>query len=155
MVLCPRVGKCTCSTLYEQNNPVGIQFLRAYTGVGLAETQTPGMLRKPGDLPYVCPRPKKFKRHATLDTLHGSRPNLRHRGLDGRIVPTPSGLSDKGASTKRHARRRKKMTNIREKLTNILVVYYMLPTTQLAKMIVDPKFVELTADVLETFFYKS
>ena len=31
----------------------------------------------------------------------------------------------------------------------------MLPTTQLAKMIVDPKFVELTADVLETFFYKS
>ena len=45
---------------------------------------------------------KKFKRLATRDTLHGSRPNLRHRGLDGRIVPPtpPSELSDKGASTK-------------------------------------------------------
>ena len=51
MVLCAKVGKCTCSTLYEQKNPVGIQILRAYMGIGDAETQTPGMLRKPGDLP--------------------------------------------------------------------------------------------------------
>ena len=110
-MLCAKVGKCTCSTLYGQKNPVCIKILRAYTGIGDAETQTPGMLRKPGDLPQVCPRPNTFKRLATRDTLHGLRPNLWHRGLDGRIVPTPSDLSDKDASTKRYARRRKKMTS--------------------------------------------
>ena len=36
-----------------------------------------------------------------------------------------------------------------EKLTHI--VYFQVPTTQLAKMSMDPKFVELTADVLEMF----
>ena len=106
-MLCAKVGKCSCSTLYEQKNLVGIQILRAYTGIGDAETQTLGMLQKPRDLPQVCPRPKKFKRLATRYTLHGLRPNLRHRGLDGRIVPTPSDLSGKGASTKRYARKKK------------------------------------------------
>ena len=62
---------------------------KPYMGIGDAETQTPGMLRKPGDLPYVSPRPKKFERLATHDTLNGSRPNLRQREPDGRIVPTP------------------------------------------------------------------
>ena len=72
----------------------------------------PGMLRKPGDLPQVCPRPKKFERLATRDTLHGSRPNLRQREPDGRrIVPTPPDVSDEGASTKRCARREKKYHN--------------------------------------------
>ena len=73
------------------------------------------MLRKPGDLPYPCPLPKKFKRLATRDTLHGSRPNLRQRDPDGRIVPTPSSVSDKGegASTKTCVRRKKKMIIIR------------------------------------------
>ena len=32
--------------------------------------------------------------------------------------------------------------------------YLQVPTTQLAKMGIDPKFVELTADVLNFFFYK-
>ena len=90
-------------TLYEQKNVVCIQILRAYTEIGDAETQSPGMLRKPGDLPQVCVRPKKFKKLATRDTLHGSRPNLRQRDPDGRIVLTPSDVSDKGASTKRCA----------------------------------------------------
>ena len=66
-----------------------------------------GMLRKPGDLPYPCPRPKKLKRFATRDTLHGSRPNLRQRDRMGRIVPTPSDGSDNGGSKKRCARRKK------------------------------------------------
>ena len=57
-------------------------------------------MRKPGDLPYPCPRPKKLKWLATRDTLHGSRPNLEQRDPKVRIVPTPSDVSDKGASTK-------------------------------------------------------
>ena len=36
-----------------------------------------------------------------------------------------------------------------KKLTHIVV-----PTTQLAKMSIDPKFIELTADVLENIFMK-
>ena len=131
VVLCAKIGKCTC-TLYEQKNPVCIQILRAYTGIGDAETPSPGgcvnpiprgmrkpnprgdaetpspgMLRKLGDLPLGCPRPKKFKRLATRDTLHGSRPNLRQRDPNGRIVPTPPNVSYKGVSTKRCARRKK------------------------------------------------
>ena len=111
VVLCAKIGKCTC-TLYEQKNPVCIQILRAYTGIGDAEAQSPGMLRKPGDCLKCAQGQKKFERLATRDTLHGSRPNLRHRDLDGRIVPTPSDVWDKGASTKRYARRSKKMTII-------------------------------------------
>ena len=65
------------------------------------------MLRKPGDLPQVCPRTKKVKRLAMRDTLHGSRPNLQQREPDGRLVPTPPDVWDKGASTKRCARRKK------------------------------------------------
>ena len=45
----------------------------------------------------------KIKRLATRDTLHGSRPNLRQRDPDGRIVPIPSDVSDRGASTSRDA----------------------------------------------------
>ena len=107
---CAKIGKSTC-TLYEQKNPVYIQTLPAYTGIGDAETQSPGMLRKPGDLPQVCPRPKKFKRLTTRDILHGSRQNLRQRDPDDRIVPAPSDVSDKGAGTKRCARRKKKQDN--------------------------------------------
>ena len=110
-MLCVTTGKCTC-TIYEQKNPVCIQILRAYTGIGDAETPSPGMLRKPGDLPKVCPRPKKFKRRATRDTLHGSHRNLRQRDPNGRIVPTPSDVSDDVASTKRCAPL-KKVTIIR------------------------------------------
>ena len=40
MVLCAKIGKCAC-TLYEQKIPVCIQFVRAYTGIGDAETQNP------------------------------------------------------------------------------------------------------------------
>ena len=99
VVLCAKRGNGTC-TLYEQKSPVCIQIIRAYAGIGDAETQSPGMLRKPGGLPQVCPGSKKFKRVATRDTLHGSRPNLRQREPDGRIVPIPPDVSDKGASTK-------------------------------------------------------
>ena len=81
---------------------------KPYMGIGDAETQTPGMLRKPGDLPYVRPTPKKLKRLATRDVLNGSRPNLRQREPDGRVLPTPTNVWDEGASTKRCARREKK-----------------------------------------------
>ena len=72
------------------------------------------MLRKPGDVAEtrgfalkVRARPKMFKRLATRDALHGSRPNLRQRDPGGRIVPTPSDATDQGASTKRCAPREK------------------------------------------------
>ena len=107
MVLCAKIGKCTC-TLLRAEKPGLHPTLAGYTGIGDAETPSPGMLREPVDLPYVCPRPKKLKRLATRDTLHGSRPNLRQRDPNGRIVPTPSDVSDKGAN-----RKRKKMTIIR------------------------------------------
>ena len=120
-MLCAKKGKCTC-TLYVQKNPVCIQILGAYTGIGDAETQSAGMLRKPGGLPQVCPRPKKIEGLATRDTLHESRPNLRRRDVDSRIVPTPSDVSDKGASTKRYARRKQKMTIIHIHISEILIV---------------------------------
>ena len=107
VVLCAKRGNETC-TLYEEKSPVCFQTLRTYAGIGDAETQSPGMLRKPVDLPYMCPRPKKFKRLGTRDTLHGSRPNLRQREPNGRIVPTPPDVSNKGASTKRCAQRKRK-----------------------------------------------
>ena len=56
----------------------------------------------------MCPRPEKVKRLAMRDTQHGSRPNLPHRQPDGRLVPTPPDVWDKGASTKRCGRRQKK-----------------------------------------------
>ena len=82
----------------------------------------------------MCPKPKQFKRLATRDTLHGSRPNLRHCGLDGRILPTPSDLSDKGASTKRYARRKKKMTIIR---IHIPLLIALFPSLSLRTIYVD------------------
>ena len=62
VVLCAKRGNETC-TLYEEKSPVCFQTLRTYAGIGDAETQSPGMLRKPVDLPYIifmCPRPKMF-----------------------------------------------------------------------------------------------
>ena len=40
---------------------------------------------------------------------------------------------------------------VMKKFTHIVYYKYEVPTTQLAKMSIDPKFVELTADVLEIF----
>ena len=40
---------------------------------------------------------------------------------------------------------------IEKKLTHKVPGILQVPTTQLAKMTIDPKFVELTADVLEIF----
>ena len=105
-MLCATVGKCTC-TIYEQKHPVCIKILRAYTGIGDAETPSAGMLRKPGDLPYPCLRQKSLKSlpRATHCT---DRAQTSGNGPNGRIVPTPPNVSDKGASTKRCVRRKKK-----------------------------------------------
>ena len=120
--------------------------LRAYTGIGDAETQSPegcgnpipggmrkpnprgdaetpspGMTRKPGDLPQVCPRPKNIQRPATRDTLHGLRPNLRQRDPKDRNVPIPPNVSDKGANTNRCVRKKKeKKTNMRVHIPGIV-----------------------------------
>ena len=67
-----------------------------HTGIGDAET---------GGFALSLPKAEKVEMDLR-DTLHGSRPNLRHCDLDGRILPTPSDVSDKGASTKRYARRK-------------------------------------------------
>ena len=111
MVLCAKRGKETC-TLYEQESPVCIRVLRTYAGIGDAETQSPGMLRKPGDLPQVCPRPKKFKKVPRATHCTDRAQTSSNFEPDGRIVPTPPDVWDKGASTKRCARREKKITII-------------------------------------------
>ena len=49
-VLCAKRGNGTC-TPYEQKNPVCIQIVRTYAGLGDEATRPPGMLRKPGVLP--------------------------------------------------------------------------------------------------------
>ena len=69
------------------------------------------------------PKAKKVIRLATRDTLHGSRPNLRQRELDGRIVPTPPDVSGKGASKKRCARRESKNHNYIYTYTRYLVFF--------------------------------
>ena len=90
-----------------KKNPVCILILCAYKGIGDAETQSPGMLRKPWDLLKCAQGQKRLKRLAMRETMHGSRPDLRQREPDGRIVPTLSGVSDKSASTNGCARRKK------------------------------------------------
>ena len=80
----------------------------------------------------MCPRPKKFKMLATRDTLHGSRPNLQQREPDGRIVPTPPDVWDKGANTKRCARRKKKITIIHITQYNGIVLHKVKKCTATA-----------------------
>ena len=80
-----------------------------------AETQSPGGCGNtiPGDVAGTrgftssMPNARTVKRLATRDTQHGSRPNLRQRDPNGRIVPTPPDVSDKGSNTKRCARKKK------------------------------------------------
>ena len=56
------------------------------------------------------PKAKKVTRaFATRDTLHGSRPNLGQRDPKVRTVPTPSDVSDKGASTKGYGRKQRQI----------------------------------------------
>ena len=45
--------------LREQKSRVCIKILRACAGIRDAETQSPGMLRKPGDLALSVPKAKK------------------------------------------------------------------------------------------------
>ena len=64
------------------------------------------------------PKAKKGKKRLdTRDTLHESRPNLRQRDPNGRIVPTSPNVSDKGASTKRCVRRKKNATQPQDTVT--------------------------------------
>ena len=78
--------------------------LYARTMLAVAETR--------GHLPYRCPRPKKFTRLATRDTLHGSRPNLR-QGPNGRIAPTPPNVTDTLARARRDVPEGKKNAILR------------------------------------------
>ena len=144
-MLCAKIGKRTC-TLYEQKTPVYIQILRGYTGIGDAVPQSPGgcgnpihggmwkhhprgCCGNPAICLKVCSRPKKFKRLATCDTPHGSRPNLRQRDPIGRVVPTPSDVSDKGASTKRCARRKKNVNTRYDTTTSYFFIIIILPSS--------------------------
>ena len=69
----------------------------------------PGDIAETRGFASSVPKAKKvFDRLATRGTLHESRPNLRQREPDGRIVPTPPDVSGKGVSTKRCARRKMK-----------------------------------------------
>ena len=106
---CWAAGLAWCSVQKEgkkrvPSTSVCIRVLRTYTGMGDAETQCCG---NPGICHLSVPKAKKVQKLATRDTLHGSRPNLQQHEPDGRIVPTPSDVWDKGASTKRYARRKK------------------------------------------------
>ena len=84
-------------------------------------------------------------------------------GCRPQVLPGPSaagGLTTQAATSQRENRsmlsshaaqeqKKKNRTPPKKKLTHIGLG---LPTTQLAKMSIDPKFVELTADVLEIVF---
>ena len=61
--------------------------------------------------------------------------------------PEGKGFPGRAVSGKTHIMSSRHVT---QNIYSILQV----PTTQLAKMSIDPKFVELTADVLEIFFIK-
>ena len=49
----------------------------------------PGDVAETRGFALSVPKAKNFKRLATCDTLHGSRPNPRQRDSNGRIVLTP------------------------------------------------------------------
>ena len=109
VVLYAKIGKRTC-TLYEQKNPFCIQILRAYTGIGDAETQSPGMLRKPGNC-RKCAQGQKSLPRATHCTDRDQ--NLRQRDPNGTVELCPPHPTFR---TKVRARRdvpeeEKKMTN--------------------------------------------
>ena len=57
---------------------------------------------------------------ATRDTQHRSRPNLRRRDPNGRILPASSDASDKAASKKRCSPRKRNVTIIRERNVTII-----------------------------------
>ena len=108
-MLCAKEGKKRVPSTRAEKTGLHPNFTCVRGDKGCRNPIPAGMLRK---LPQVRPRPKKFKRLTTRGTLHGSRPNLQQREPDGRIVPTPPDVWDKGANTKRCARRKKKITII-------------------------------------------
>ena len=76
-------------------------------GWGMRKHHPRGCCGNPGICLIHAQGQKKIKGlpRATHCTDHAQ--NLRQRDPNGRIVPTPSDVSDKGASTKRCARRKK------------------------------------------------
>ena len=93
-----------------------------------AETPSSGMLQKLGDLPQVCPRPKKFERHATRDTPHGSRPNLPQRDPKHRIVPSPPNVWIKVRARRDVSEKRKTGTiiRIRRRILTASVFFFLM-----------------------------
>ena len=103
----------TCGTRYAHDLQIFLGFapkayVRKVTRIGDADVaETQGFASS-------MPKANKKKRLATRDTLHRSRPNIRQCDPNGRIAPTPSSVSDKGASMKRCARRKEERTIIRK-----------------------------------------
>ena len=125
MVLCAKIGKCTC-TLYValRAEKPGLHLnLTCVHGDRGYKTPIPGDVAETRGFILSVPKAKKIQRLATRDTLDGSRPNLRQRDPDGRIVPTPSDVSGKGASTKRFARRKKNANCTYTYMYIVLVVW--------------------------------
>ena len=77
-----------------------------------------GCCGNPG-IASCVPQAKKVKRLATRDTLNGSRPNLRQREPDGRIVPTPPTFGTKVRARRDVPEGRKNITII---LIHIIIV---------------------------------
>ena len=121
VVLWAKRGKETC-TLYEQKSPVSIQILSAYTAIGDAETQSPGMLRKPGDLPQVCPRPKTF-----LTGLPRATHGTDRAQTSGNVSPTVE-LCPPHPTFRTKVRARRDVTEGNKKITNIHI--HMAPIFQ-------------------------
>ena len=67
-----------CAILFWFASKPYVRKVRLLTGIWDVESPTPGMLRKPGELPYPSPLPKKLKRLVTRDTLPRLRPNREH-----------------------------------------------------------------------------
>ena len=60
-MLCATIGKCACT--FKRRNPVCIQILRAYAGIGDAETRSPGGCVKPIHGGMRKPNPRGMRKH--------------------------------------------------------------------------------------------
>ena len=103
MVLCAKEGKKRVPSTRAENPGLHPNFTCVRGDKGCRNPIPAEMLRKPGDLPQVCPRPKKFKRVATRDTLHGSRPNLQQREPDTVELCPPHPTFETKVPTRRDA----------------------------------------------------
>ena len=104
-MLCAKIGNISVPSTSRKTRFASKSYVRT-RGQGMQKPNPRGCCGNPGICLECAQGQKKLKRLATRDALHESRPNLRQRDPNRRIAP--SDVSDKGVSTKRRARRKKR-----------------------------------------------